>query len=526
MASMTHNSLIASICIFLCRFTGLIRTRVLSTLFGAGVELDAFYTAFRIPNLLRDLFAEGALSQSYTSVAAKELKTNGDQRTWDLTHKVFTQLLALMLVLVTLGILLSGPLMDILYTESPSASVMGLATNLCRIMWPFILFASLSALTMGTLNILGVFGLPMIASAAFNIVTIVIGLLLGYLIDPSFGSKALYGFAIAVVLGGVAQWMVQFPRLKQAGYKWRFDFKWKDPNIYRIWILMIPSVFASGTTQFNILINNFFALELEKGSVTALTNAFQIWQLPVGLFGVATGMVVLPSVSRMMVENRRREIAEHVAKALRFVAFFAVPSLVIIGILSNQCISIVFQSGKFNPAAVQYTGDVLASYSIGLLGYIGTKVIQPVFLALEKRWVPLITAIISLSVSISLNYLFVRILHKDASWLALTTSVITTLNFFIYFLYLRHHLGGICGKLLISGLFKIIIAGSVFAFIVYIGREWFLAEFTNWGFFVRLSIFTIISGIGFASYLVVAWILRLSELEAFKKEFLKRRSSN
>lgn len=523
---MTHNSLIASICIFLCRFTGLIRTRILSSLFGAGADLDAFYTAFRIPNLLRDLFAEGALSQSYTSIAAKELKTNGDKGAWELTNKVFTQLSALMLVLVTIGILLSGPLMDILYAESSSASVMGLATSLCRIMWPFILFASLAALTMGTLNILGVFGLPMIASAAFNIVTIVIGLALGYLIDPSFGSKALYGFAIAVVLGGVAQWMVQFPRLKKAGYKWRFDFKWKDPNVYKIWILMIPSVFASGTTQFNILINNLFALELGKGSVTALTNAFQLWQLPVGLFGVATGMVVLPSVSRMMVEDRRSEVAEHVAKALRLVAFFSVPSLVVIGILSEQCISIVFQSGKFNPTAVQYTGDVLTSYSIGLLGYIGTKVIQPVFLALEKRWVPLITAMISLSISVSLNYLFVRILHKEASWLALTTSVITTINFFIYFLYLRYHLGGICGKFLMSGLSKIIIAGGVFALIAYMGREWFLVEFTNWGFFIRLSVFTIVSSIGFVSYLGVIWMLHLPELEALKNEFLKRKPSN
>ena len=523
---MIKNSLIAAICIFLCRFTGMIRTIVFSALFGQTGYLDAFYTAFRIPNLLRDLFAEGALSQSYTSVTAKVRETHGDTAAWELTNKVFTQLSALMLILVTLGIILSGPLMNLLYTGSSSDSVMALATNCCRIMWPFILVASLSALTMGALNIIGVFGLPMLASAAFNIVTITVGLLLGYIIDPSFGSKALYGFSIAVVLGGVAQWLVQIPRLRKEGYRCRFNTKWRDPNLHKIWLLMLPSVFASGTTQFNVLINNGFALaiqgEMSKGSVTALVNAFQLWQLPVGLFGVATGMVVLPAVSRMMVGDKREEVAEHIAKALRFAAFFAVPSLVMLGVLGEQCVSVVFQWGKINPSAVQYTGNILAAYSIGLLGYAGIKIVQPVFLALEKRWTPLIIAIISLTISVSLNYLFVCVWLKDASWLAFTTSIITTLNFLIYFFVLRRHLGGLCGRLLLTGLSKTIAAGAVFALIAYLGKEWFLSGFTSWGFLERFSMFIIISGIGFGSYLAVAWILKIAELEAFKNVLLKK----
>lgn len=175
---------------------------------------------------------------------------------------------------------------------------------------------------------------------------------------------------------------------------------------------MLPSVLASGVTQFTIFINTGFALDLQKGSVTALTTAFRLWQLPVGLFGVATGMVVLPAVSRMMVGDGRKEVAVHIAKGLRLVAFFAVPAFLILFILGTEFVSSVYQWGRFNQDAVRYTGEVLGAYSLGLLGYAGTKVVQPVFLALEKRWVPLIAAAVALAISIGLNYYFVYGLHK------------------------------------------------------------------------------------------------------------------
>ena len=162
-------------------------------------------------------------------------------------------------------------------------------------------------------------------------------------------------------------------------------------------------------------------------------------------------MVVLPAVSRMMVGNGRKEVAAHIAKGLRLVAFFAVPAFLILYILGTEFVSSVYQWGRFNQDAVRYTGEVLGAYSLGLLGYAGTKVVQPVFLALEKRWVPLIAAAVALAISIGLNYYFVYVLHKNAAWLAFTTSVVTTFNFLFYFLYLRRQLGGMDGKTLVSG---------------------------------------------------------------------------
>lgn len=188
--SLMRNSLVASGAIFACRLTGMAREIVYTSLFGATGALDAFYTAFRIPNLLRDLFAEGALSQSYTSVASKTREAQGEAAAWELTNKVATQLSSLMIAIVTLGILFAGPVMEALYSGDHSLTEQLFATDLSRIMWPFIGFASLSALIMGALNMVGVFGLPMLASAAFNVTSILLGLLIGYFIDPSFGPKA------------------------------------------------------------------------------------------------------------------------------------------------------------------------------------------------------------------------------------------------------------------------------------------------------------------------------------------------
>ncbi len=520
--SLMRNSLVASGAIFACRLTGMAREIVYTSLFGATGALDAFYTAFRIPNLLRDLFAEGALSQSYTSVASKTREAQGDEAAWELTNKVATQLSALMIAIVTLGILFAGPVMEALYSGDHSLAEQLFATDLSRIMWPFIGFASLSALIMGALNMVGVFGLPMLASAAFNVTSILLGLLIGYFIDPSFGPKALYGFACGVTIGGMAQIAVQLPKLSKTGFRWKPNFQWNDPRVRKIWGLMLPSVLASGVTQFTIFINTGFALDLQKGSVTALTTAFRLWQLPVGLFGVATGMVVLPAVSRMMVGDGRKEVAVHIAKGLRLVAFFAVPAFLILSILGTEFVSSVYQWGRFNQEAVRYTGEVLGAYSLGLLGYAGTKVVQPVFLALEKRWVPLIAAAVALAISIGLNYCFVYILHKNAAWLALTTSVVTTFNFLFYFFYLRRQLGGVDGRTLLSGLARIMAAGILLGAMCWAGKAWFLQGFLNWTFPARVLGISLVCGCAGIVYLAAAFLLKTPELEAVRAKFLKR----
>ncbi len=638
MSSLHRKSLIATAAIFCCRFTGLLREVVYTALFGATGALDAFLTAFRVPNMLRDMFAEGALSQSFTSVVSKVEKQEGTAAAWTLAHRVSSQLVSLMLCLVSAGILLAGVFMQQLYPErarvvlttsaeegnttaatgataamgttgapetsgatvtatflgmrsdadglreacfsapsdlrgltslscvrvsglekrqpgelvllytgekpetSPSVaalrveprSYLGLATDLCRIMWPFILLASLSALSMGILNMFGIFGLPNLASAAFNLTTIALGISIGWLLDPTFGPRALYGFAVAVVFGGMAQLLVQLPRLRQKGYRFHWDIglcrkngrlAFTDEKVRRVWVLMVPGVIAAGITQTNIFINTSFALYLPGGSVTALSSAFHLWQLPVALFGVAVGMVVLPAVSRMTLVEGKGAIAGHLAQAMRFVAFFAVPSAVVLGLWGEEIVSIFFQRGRFDAAASALTGQVLAAYSFGLLGYAGMKVLQPVFLALEKPWAPAGLALAACALSISLNYTFVHVLHLGASYLALTTSVVTLLNFFFYFFYLRHLLGSMACHVLVPGVLRIAASGAVLGILCWQVRELFFGGFTDWGFWARLSGMAVAGSVAGGIYLAACFLFRVPELEAFATRFLLRRRS-
>lgn len=618
MASLHKKSLIATAAIFCCRFTGLLREVVYTALFGATGALDAFLTAFRVPNMLRDMFAEGALSQSFTSVMSKVEKGEGPDAAWKMANMVVSQLVSLMICIVAAGVLLAGFCMQQLYPakarliidNKPSAvlaenadslvfegmqydaeglpvahfscagnlppgvtpasvarvqalqklqvgeqvrvSVNGsssdtkarvlrveprnyidLATDLCRIMWPFILLASLSALSMGALNVFGVFGLPNLASAAFNLTTVIGGCIIGWWIDPTFGPESLYGFAVAVVLGGGAQLLVQLPRLRSKGYKprWNVGMMWQsgrllftDARVRKVWMLMIPGVIAAGITQTNVFINTSFALYLPAGAVTAISGAFHLWQLPVALFGVAVGMVVLPTVSRMSLTSGDNGIAEHLAQAMRFVAFFAVPSAVFLGFWGEEIVSIFFQRGRFDAAASALTGQVLAAYSLGLLGYAGMKVLQPVFLALEKPWAPAALAMAACALSVSLNYTFVHVFHLGASWLALTTSVVTSLNFLFYFFYLRHLLGGMACNVLVPGLLRILASGAVLAIICWQTRELFFNQFTSWSFIARFSAMAVGGILTGGLYLVAAFLFRVPELRLFAARFLRRKS--
>ena len=616
MASMHKKSLIATAAIFCCRFTGLLREVVYTSLFGATGALDAFLTAFRVPNMLRDMFAEGALSQSFTSVMSKVEKQEGSEAAWGLLHRVSTQLVSFMVCIVAVGILLAGTFMQQLYPErarivlhtpwgaptmlctdaafrgietdadglkvavfeaqdklrglTPDSclrvstleklehgqkialtcategvpagitrveprSFMGLATDLCRIIWPCFLFASVSALCMGALNVFGVFGLPNLASAAFNLTTVAVGAGLGWLIDPGFGPHSLYGFAIAVVCGGAMQVVVQLPRLRQKGYRLRLDvgLRWTgrwvaftDPAARRVWLLMLPGVIAAGITQTNIFINTSFALYLQPGSVTALSSAFHLWQLPVALFGVAVGMVVLPSVSRMALTSggdAGRDIASHLAKALRFVALFAVPSAIFLSLWGTEIVSVFYQRGRFDAAASAFTGNVLAAYSFGLLAYAGMKVLQPVFLALEKPWAPAGLALVAFCISVGCNYTFVHILELPAMYLALTTSIVTTLNFLFYFLYLRHLLGSMACRELLPGLLRIAAAGCVLALGCWLVAEFCFGSFTEWSFLSRFGALALGGVLGAGVYGVSCVLFRVPELQALTGRLLRHR---
>ncbi len=655
MASLHSKSLIATLAIFCCRFTGLLREMCFTAFFGASGAMDAFLSAYRVPNMLRDMFAEGALSQSFTSTMSKVEEKEGRAAAWELTNRIVTQIGALMLVIVALGMLLTGLLMQVLYpakdqlsftpdtvvasanpdartgmqkdtslskfyqrlaplypegsvavrylgdetdkegqtvqrfsfdpqrapqasdlwisereltkhavdqvqvftagsvyflhenklyTQPQSDGVVGsiqldkanyldLAAQLCRIMWPFILLASVSAICMGSLNVFGVFGLPNLSSAAFNIVIIVFGSLFGWMIDSDFGPRALYGFAIAVVIGGVAQILIQLPKMHRFGFRSRIDIglRWEqgklcfvDDQVKKVWMLMIPGAIAAGITQFNIFINTSFGLYLPSGSVTALTMAFHLWQLPVALFGVAVSMVVLPLISRLVQQGNRDEISEQLAVALRFVAFFAIPSSILLFFWGEQIVSLFFQRGRFDEQSSILTGQVLSAYSLGLFGYAGMKVLQPIFLAMEKPWAPAFLSLASCAVSIGMNYIFVHVIGFGAASLAFTTAMVTTLNFAFYFIFLRKIIGSISLSVLLPGLSRICLAGGLLASQCFLLEYYLMQNFVTWGFFLRLIVLGLLGVFVGGVYLTLCYFLQVPELHMALDAVRKRAS--
>src|SRR5438552_16600895 len=303
----TRATGVVGIAILSSRVLGLIREMVFAGLFGAGKNLDAFLMAFRLPNLLRDLFAEGALSTAFITTFSKKIAIEGDQSAWRLANKVATLTAVFMSAVTLLGIVFAPQLVDLLTWGSWSADTVSfgdtlviktaLTILLTRIMWPFMLLVSLAALVMGMLNAKHVFGPPAMASSYFNLGSIIAGVAIGYWIDPHFCAPSRVGLAIRTLICGAWQLLGQFPSLWKVGYRFHPDLHWRDEGVRTVLTLMGPAVVAASAVQVNVLINSGFAASLGNGPVSWLNIAFRLMQLPLGIFGVAIGTVTLPLVS-------------------------------------------------------------------------------------------------------------------------------------------------------------------------------------------------------------------------------------
>ncbi|MDP9064331.1 MAG: murein biosynthesis integral membrane protein MurJ, partial [Pseudomonadota bacterium] len=382
---------IIGLAVMCSRLLGLAREQVCAALFGGGGAMDAFTAAFRIPNLLRDLFAEGALSTAFVTTFSKTIARSGDAAAWRLANKVATLTLIVLGSLCVAGMVFSSQLVALLAPgfDLPKAA---LTAHLTRIMFPFIVLVSMAALVMGMLNAKSVFGTPAMASSFFNIGSIVGGVTLGAWIDPAFGPRALIGLAIGTLVGGALQLAVQLPPLSKLGYRFRADFRWRDAGVLAILRLMGPSVIAASTTQFNVLVNSMFASTLGDGAIFWLAIAFRLMQLPLGLFGVALGTVTLPLLSRLVVAGHMLGFRTELARALRLMFLLTIPSTVGLMLLAEPIISVLYQHGKFDAHEASQAGGALRFYAVGLAGYAALKVLVNAFYALDRRKTPMLVS--------------------------------------------------------------------------------------------------------------------------------------
>lgn len=502
---------VVGVAILCSRLLGLVREIVVASLFGASRNLDAFLTAFRAPNMLRDLFAEGALSTAFVTTFAKKIQTEGDQSAWGLANKIATLTAVFMSAVVLVGVLIAPILVSIL-APGFDAEKAALTVVLARTMYPFILLVSLAALVMGMLNAKGVFGVPAMASSFFNIGSIIGGVTLGWWFDPSFGTRALIGLAIGTLIGGFLQLAVQIPSLFKVGFVFRPDFRWRDQGVKKVLQLMGPAVIAASAVQVNVLINSIFASYLEDGAVSWLNIAFRLMQLPLGIFGVAVATVTLPLVSRSAAAGNMPEFRGALAHALRLVLLLTIPSAIGLIIMAEPIISLIYEHGRFTAFSTIQTAGALRFYAGGLVGYAAIKVLAPAFYALDKRFLPMIVSFLSIGENFLLNWLFTFYLGWGHRGLAMSTCLVALTDFVLLYYLMRRHAGALETGVMFKTLAKLLTAGAGLAAVCWAAVTFYLGTGSHLGNLEKLVGVLGTIGVGAAVFFGLAYVLRVAEL--------------
>ena len=512
---------IIGLAVMCSRLLGLLREQIFAALFGGGAAMDAFTAAFRIPNLLRDLFAEGALSTAFVTTFSKTIARGNDADAWRLANKVATMTALVLGLLCILGMVFSDELVRLL-APGFDAEKTALTAHLTRIMFPFILLVSLAALVMGMLNAKNVFGVPAMASSFFNMGSIVGGVTLGYWMDPHFGPRALIGLAFATVFGGALQLLVQLPSLWRLGYRFRPDFLWRDPGVKAILLLMGPAVIAASTTQVNVLVNSMFASRLEDGSIFWLAIAFRLMQLPLGLFGVALGTVTLPLLSRLVAAGRMDAFRTELARAMRLAFLLTIPSMAGLMMLAEPIISVLYQHGKFDAREAAQAAGALRFYAIGLAGYAALKVLVNAFYALERRKTPMLVSFLAVALNLLFNWIFTFRLGWGHRGLAFSTGCLATFNFLLLYALMEIQLKGLESRRLLRLLGKLVVATAALVAVCAASSRWLLVDWQTQAFLTKLAALLGTVTLGGAAFVACGMLLHIEELKELRNALARR----
>lgn len=502
------------------RVLGLIREQVFAIFFGAGFAYDAFVVAFRIPNLLRDLFAEGALSAAFVTVFSDYQTNRDEEATHRLAGNVLVFITLLLGIIVGLGILLAKQLV-LLLTNEQFARIPGkvaLTQHLTMIMFPFLLLVSLSSVVMGILNTRGRFFIPAMASSFFNTGAIIGGVPLA-LILPRFGVRAIVGMAIGILVGGLLQFTGQLPSLFRTGFVFRPHLDLADPGLRRILRLMAPAVVGLAAVQINVFLNTYFASSLVQGSLSWLNYAFRFFQFPVGVFGVAISIAALPVMARQAAVKDIPRLRETYVSAQTIAFSLTIPATVGLCLLAEPIISLLFEHGRFSHFAAVMTAEALRFYALGLFAYAAVKVIVPVFYALDDTKFPVIGSFMTVVVNVTVILLTIgRLAHRA---MPLGISCAMQVNFFFLSAVLYRKLAGYPLGYLASGLSKVVAATVLMGGWLVFGMNW-LHGWLAGGILTQLAALLFLVGSSAALYGLALYQLHLRELTLMIEKVLAR----
>src|SRR5688572_5558435 len=440
----------------LSRLLGLVREQVFAALLGAGFHADAFNAAFRIPNLLRDLFAEGALSAAFVPTYARAM-AEGEGRAHQLANRLLTFLGAVLAVLVVLGLVFAEPLVRLLapgFEEVPGK--LAETVRLTRLMLPFLPLVSFAAVAMGMLNARERYGTPAAAPAMFNVVTIGWAMVLWWM---GYGAaEVAVGWAVGTVLGGAAQLLIQVPGLWKAGWRPRLEWAPSDPGLRAIGRLMAPATIGLAAVEVNIFVSTIFASH-EPGAVSWLTYAFRILYLPIGVFGVALGTIATTGLARRAAAGDMDGLRETLRQSLRMLAFLTLPATVGLMVLAVPIIRLLFERGRFGSHDTERTAAALMLYAVGLVAYAGVKVLAPAFYSLGRARVPLLAS----ASAVATNLVVLLALHSRIGYraVALGTSLGALVNAIVLLSVFQSGFGGLRGAGLASPLARMAAAAAI-----------------------------------------------------------------
>lgn len=542
MSDVRKHASIATIAVAGSRVMGLVREVVFAFFFGASPVLDAFIAAFRIPNLLRDLFAEGALSNSFVTIFSQKTASEGDQSAWELANRVMTFILLVVGGFTVLGILFS-PLLVTLAASGFTGEKFTFAITLNRVLFPFILFVSLAAVAMGMLNTKGKFALPQSASTFFNITSIVAGLLFAWIASPHYmtesfrslighgtvlpdwsaASKAMVGMAVGTLLGGLVQWLIQMPPLLKMGFHPRFTMPFKDPDFLKVLKLTGPAVIGGAAVQVNVLINTNFASYLTDGSISWLNYAFRLMQFPIGVFGVAIAVATTPALARLLTAGEGEGFRDTLAGSSKMALFLCVPSALGLMVLAEPIIGLIYQHGQFSSYDTLQAANALRAYAVGLSFYSLVKIYQPAFLAHGDAHTPMLISLLSIGINFFINWILV-FGFGFAHWgLALGTSCVAAWNAVMLIGLLRKRSPGVWSPAVVKEIFKIVAASLVMTLLTgaaYGGLRHLLGN-GNAG--MRFLLVILPMGVALGSYTLFCTWMQVGELAQFKKMWARKR---
>jgi len=509
-ARLARSAASAGVATMTSRILGVVREQVLASFFGAGAAMDAYNVAFRIPNLLRDLFAEGAMSAAFVPTFTQTLTTSGKESAWRLGNHVINALIVVTVALVALGIVFMDPLILKFaaerYTSDPNQ--LALTVQMARIMLPALTLIALAAACMGMLNSLHHFFIPALSPATFNVLTIVCAFVL-VPVMPALGLQPIVAIAIGTLLGGVAQLALQWPTLHGEGFRYRVEIDWQDPGLRRMLALMGPGTVGLAATQVNVFVNTLLATGTETGAVSWLQYAFRLMYLPIGLFGVSIATAVLPTVSRQTTERNHEAVRDTIANGVSLMLMLNVPASVGLIVLAHPIVRVILERGRFTAADTAATAAALQFYALGLLAYSVVRIVSPIFYALGRNRIPVIVSAVSVLVNATLNVALVRVLGFRG--LALGTSIAALFNATVLFVVLRRHLHGIHGGRIADAFARIAIAAGAMGVVAAWVDRTLEAQWPGAGLVIQVIRLALTIGVSLIALGAAAWLLRIRE---------------